>query len=428
MGVRLVSVSYLAKANVSLLWAAFLCVALSGATSVAQTVAPNERSVIVPQSIARASVLAAQQSPSARAAAAEQAAAQALRDGARFAWYPTATAQIKSGSAASRGVTTVIDQPVYDFGKRSSDRDALDARLRAAGKSVVVSQSDAAGRAARVVVALARVQAQLDVAKDSVAAHERLLGFISQRAQGGVSTAADVSLAKSRTAAAQSTVLELTENLALAQQQYQILTRQRAPTLMTDFIGMPSIAWQGQTLLDRIFTNSPILTRQRLESQAVSADARSQRAGLYPTVSLRAERDSSSNVTKGYYGGFNLSWQGDVALSARDRVRATEERARAAELQIDQTRQSLSEAATSAELAVQGGNRRLSLSLEQVRIADETLESFQAQFNIGRRTWTEVMNALSEVAASRQKVVEARFLAWDGWVQLLALSGDLPTE
>ncbi len=384
--------------------------------------------VAIPPVIARASVLAAQQSPSARAAAAEQAAAQALRDGARFSWYPTATAQVKSGSAVSRGITTVIDQPLYDFGKRSSDRDALDARLLSAGKGVTVSQSEAAGRAARLVVALARIEAQLDVAKTNAALHDRLLGFISQRAQGGVSTAADVSLARSRAAAAQSVVLEQTESLALGRQQYLILTGQQAPASLGDFASAPMLPWQGQLLMDRVYANSPQLNQQRLDSEAIAADARSQRAGLYPVVSLRAERDSSSNTTKGYFGGLNLSWQGDVALSAQDRVRATEERARGALLQMDRVRQSLAEVVSSAELSIQGASRRLSLSQEQVGIANETLESFQAQFNLGRRTWTEVMNVLSDILSSRQRVVDARYQAWDGWVQIVSLTGDLPRE
>jgi outer membrane protein, adhesin transport system len=382
----------------------------------------------IPPAIARASALAAQQSPSARAAAAEQAAAQALRDGARFSWYPTATAQVKTGSAVSRGVTTVIDQPIYDFGKRSSDRDALDARLQSATKGVVVSQSDAAGRAARLVVALARIEAQLEVARSNLALHEKLLGFISQRAAGGVSTAADVSLAKSRAAAAQSVVLEQAESLALAKQQYVILTGQQAPASIGEFAAVPVLPWQGPALLDRVYANSPQLNQQRLDSEAIAADARSQRAGLYPVISLRAERDSSNNTTKGFYGGLNLSWQGDVALSAQDRVRATEERARAATLQMDRVRQSLAEAVSSAELSIQGAGRRLTLSQEQVGIANETLESFQSQFNLGRRTWTEVMNVLTDVLSSRQRVVDARYQAWDGWVQIVSLTGDLPRE
>jgi hypothetical protein len=38
------------------------------------------------------------------------------------------------------------------------------------------------------------------------------------------------------------------------------------------------------------------------------------------------------------------------------------------------------------------------------------------------------MNVLTDVLSSRQRVMDTRYQAWDGWVQIVSLTGDLPRE
>ncbi len=381
----------------------------------------------IPVPIVNAARAAALATPLVASGQAQEASARALLDGAKYAWYPQFGVSSTAGTPGARGVSFNAEQPLYDFGRRSHEKAALEKRLNASKKSTAEFEHDAALRGARVTVALARATALLGVAQSNVTLHEQFLANIRRRQEGGVNTVADVSIAQTRLVQAQAQVIDQRESLNLLRRQYQIITQLNAPQdAALDWPEPPPLPYSGDVLLTKAVEASPRIASQRLESQALRDDAKAMGSALYPQLAAKASRLMAAGSNRNdWSAGFGLNWQGDVALSARDKVRAADEKARAAELAIASTQQSLEDSAATAEAAFSAAFARKTSAKDQLEAARRTTEQFQSQFSLGRRTWTEVMNTLNDIYSANARTAEAHYQAWDGWVQMKSLAGEL---
>lgn len=402
----------------------------------------------LPDAIRRAAVQGAAINPSVQGAMADRSAAQALFEGSEYAWYPSVQANASVGQSSNRGINLIFDQPLYDWGRRAAERKSLDLRVQSNDANVLDVTQEAAIRSARVMVALARNEAQVQVAQANLRLHEMFLANIVRRAQAGINTVADVSLAQTRLSQVQAALLEQQDSLELLRRQYSIILRAEPPKLVSSSARStstqvtstqagsastmtyahwpepPALPWRGALLVEQTEAVSPKIISQKLQAQSLLTDAQALESSLYPQLSFRSQKAFNGSASKPV-SGLNLSWQGDVALSSASRVIAAKERARAAELSIDATRQQIAEQVASAESNLSSSLARKRSAAVQLEFAKRTTEQFQTQFTLGRRTWSEVMNTLSDINGANARIADAHYQSWDGWVQLVGLAGQL---
>lgn len=323
-------------------------------------------------------------------------------EGARWGRFPTVTI----GAAGGDGVTTAgtfrVQQPVYTFGRTDHAIDAAQAALEANTSGVGLARRGLIERAALAYARWLAGLQQLELADKHVARQQELLEFIARRADGGMAARGDTRLAQGRLdqARARAAAIGVTVSQARAELESLMLTRITArPVLPT----LPALGFTGVEPLASAFVDaSPALERLTGQQRAASAEASLKGADRLPVLVARIER--APNPLTSHYDTRTLlavDYQSGAGLSAQSEYLARLGRVDAVRAEIDAQRRELELLAGSlwlqrAALREQGG------AIDGlVSSSADTVESFMRQFDAGRRSWLDVLNAERELFDAR---------------------------
>lgn len=373
--------------------------------------------------------------PRVSAANYELQAAQSNTTAGKFRWFPVLQIDNQNAKKSDRYpngayTTTALKQTLWDFGRIEADNDATLARESAAVAALGGTHDEIAFRAAMAWSSLVRARQLRAVAetnlKDHLAAHQS----ISRRAEGGLGTRSEVSMAASRLQQARAAVHQWEAEIARAEANYVAV------------IGMPPAAELVSldpgnripllnTILDEAKAYSPQLQKLRADAEVAEAETRSSRAQIFPRLYGRMARtDYHNSSTSAIYGGewqftVNAEWQSDVGISQRYRVESAERQSQAAQEAVISAERDLVEQVSATW---HDYNTALNRAVELkgfASAATETVDQFRRQFNLGRRSWPEVMNALSDVYTARLQVTEAEFNAVTARIRLAVTAGEM---
>lgn len=390
--------------------------------------------------------------PSVQAAAAELASAgQGVRL-ARSAHYPTLDLRLAGGREETT-LETPMPAPLRSIVRETDlDREEASLTLRQPLFNGFATVGNVANRASEQRAAQARLELQrnrvaqeaalahLEVigARESqvnaelqVAAHERTLEQVASRLGQGVGQRVDVDQAKSRLSRAQQALL----------QRRQAVVRAEAKFLRTVGV-LPDPRLDAPAIGNDVPANEELAHRRSGEARAEFAEAQARvdaaeaqitvaKAGNYPELALELSRGSLENAdgTRGlnedttamailrynlFRGGGDMARR-KAAASARD---AAQERRRDSVWQVRQ------EVAV-AWGALQQAEAALPLAESRAQAINSVVESYEAQFNLGRRSLLDVLDAVSEAHEARQAAVQARIERFAAQIQLLAATGTL---
>jgi outer membrane protein TolC len=251
----------------------------------------------------------------------------------------------------------------------------------------------------------------------------QLQGLIERRAAGGVSPEADVQTVLTRLRQAEAEAA-LNESLrAASEAQYVALVGEFAVPAgwpaEGGLLAPPEIA----TALQRDLDEHPELAFAKARAVREAADARRSRAQLSPELSLRHtepfgdEATVSTPVTQ-----LVLQYQTDNGLRAYQGYKAGQQRQAAAEAAIAAARRDVTAALASARAEYAAARAQLGFQGAAVSASDAVVASALRQFEAGRKTWIEVLNAQREAHENRLQQVRQRQRLWQANARL-ALQG-----
>ena len=249
-----------------------------------------------------------------------------------------------------------------------------------------------------------------------------LYGMIQRRATSGVSPQADVMSILSRLRQADASAELNRASLAAAETQLAALLG-----ATTDSLFWPQNALltpdEISTALARAMVEHPDLTFAAQTITREQADTRMKRAGLSPELSLRYVKpfgaDSGNNTSETQ---IVLQYQSDNGIKAYQAWRSGEQRVDGARAALDTVRLEFTSAINLAKAEISASTAQLGYQSEAVLASDAVIDSFLRQFEAGRKSWLEVLNAQREALDTRMAQVQQRRGLWQANTRL-ALHG-----
>ncbi|NML15559.1 efflux transporter outer membrane subunit [Azohydromonas caseinilytica] len=176
------------------------------------------------------------------------------------------------------------------FGRHRAELAAALGSERAARADADAARVLLAAQVTRAYVGLARLQAQREVARQTLAQRESLLGLVRQRVQNGLDTTVELRQSEGGLPEARLQIEQLDEQIALARHQLAALTAQPPQALQSldARLGeLKPLALPGVLGADLLGRRADIAAaRERVE--AAVQDVKAARAQFYPDVNLTA--------------------------------------------------------------------------------------------------------------------------------------------
>jgi adhesin transport system outer membrane protein len=308
----------------------------------------------------------------------------------------------------------IVEQLVYDSGGREAEIRRQAARTDAAAARVEERSEYVALNVARSYIDYLLQQRLVAIAQDNVTFHERLVGDLREGVAKGSISIADQQQAEERLQAARAKVTEAREDLDTAAINFRTLTG-----IPIDTVSMPPDLTQCMpaSLADAEAAarqSNPRIREAMADLASAREDVRAAKAELGPKFSLEGRARAGHDID-GFEGRTTdlqalgvIRWTlfngGTKEANVREQQnRADEvhgrlfERTRAAEEDVRSAWSRLTnQTALAGELETQG------------RISDDLLLSYREQFNIGRRSLLDVLDAQNSRYNVQQQTETAR--------------------
>ena len=329
------------------------------------------------------------------------------------------------------GGELIVDQTIFDGGGRGAEVRRQAARTDAAAARVEERSEYVALNVSRAYIDYLLQQRLVAISQDNVAFHERLTGDLREGVSKGSISIADQQQAEERLQAARANVTQAKEDLDTAAIDFQALTG-----LPIDSAAIPpdlSTCMPG-TLVEAVEgarQNNPRVRETMADLATAREDITAAKSELLPKLSLEGRARAGHDIdgfegkTTDLQGLAVLRWTlfngGQKEANVREqRYRADEvharlfERTRAAEQDARSAWSRLqNQSALTGELETQG------------RITDDLLLSYREQFNIGRRSLLDVLDAQNTRYNVQAQIETSRLAKLYAQYRLLAATNRL---
>ena len=328
-----------------------------------------------------------------------------------------------SQTSASRQANITVDQPIWSAGRISST-----IKRAKAGRQASIAQYQEAVLEIMIAVSQTyrefhRLDQKYAVTQQSLTEHRDLVEKMKRRVGQQVSPDVDLELVLSRTAQVEQQLATLAAQRSSNLQKLRELVGDPAvdpgaTSTLTD----PLVDLDSDALVARALAFDPGRQRLLAEAQVAGAEARSARASTLPQLSGQY----SYNETFGHRVGLVLKAQSDGGFSRFAAASAARERQDAAEIRISGAERDLRERILTDVAEYESGRKRMRSSLTSRDAAAKVIQSYIRQFDSGRRTWLDVMNALRESTSAQVDAIDAEVSAMQAQDRLLMRSGTWP--
>ena len=386
--------------------------------------------------------------PEIRQAVANRVATQEERVQAQGLWYPRISVEASAGVRNLRNPTRrtigiadqtlwpiegdlIVDQLLFNSGGREAEIRRQAARTDAAASRVEERSEYVALNVARTYIDYLLQQRLVAIAEDNATFHNRLAGDLREGVAKGSISIADQQQAEERLQSARARLTEAREDLENAAITFRTLTglpldSVSMPPDLTQF--MPASTEEAEGLARQ---NNPRVQEALADLATAREEVRAARAELGPRVNLEGRAraghdiDGFSGRTTDVLGNVVLRWTlfngGTKEANVREQLnRADEVHARL----FERTRQAEEDVRTASNRLQNQG--RLVTELEtQGRITDDLLLSYREQFNIGRRSLLDVLDAQNTRANVQAQTETARLARLYAQYRLLAATNRL---
>lgn len=349
--------------------------------------------------------------PVVRARAEEARAAEADVSAARWQYWPTPSVNTDTLRGQSATVTR-LSQPLWDGGKIAVGVRQSEIRLRLATMGLRETEHELAGKVLGFWQTQSVQEARLRVFERGLQSLQDLDDLMSRRTDAGVSAQADLTLARVRLMQTRADLLQAraAQTAALGQlrqlAQHEPARAQASPAPWTADMEegverLREIARQQHPLVDRL--------KWQLELQQAEFDAF--KAELWPTLSLRAERQRGQidgTLAEGRRFYANLQYSLGAGATVIPKLEAAQVRVRALEQQQEGALKELDERLLQDWHDYATLRLRLP-DLESVQEAARDLtESSKRLFVTGRKSWLDLQNAVREQLQAELARAEAQ--------------------
>jgi len=316
------------------------------------------------------------------------------------------------------------------------------ARVKSEAYVVRATSENSALQTTRAYLDVLRYQALLDLAKENLLVHQRIGDQITLRSQSGVGRRSDMDQVNSRIRLAQANVVVAEQNLADARTNFQALVGAMPEDLVRPELPEDLLPGSIDEARKIALASHPTLQSARADLDARKAQDAVARSPFMPTLDLEvdqvwedeynysyAKREDLRALVRLRYNLFN-GWK-DQARKAE-----TVHLIREARQIRNHTRRQVQESIRLSWMAFRAASTRLPYLDQRVQFATATAKSYRQQWDIGKRTLLDVLDAEAEQIDARIQYIEtdynrlyAGYRVLNGMGRLVkALDVSLPAE
>lgn len=369
--------------------------------------------------------------PAVKARKSERVAANLDLEGSRWARYPSLAIEAQIDEANNDGQVARIIQPIWAGGRISNQIEFSEARLLQSDALLEQTQQEVLLQTSAVFYESLRVNARLDAAKENVKEHEKLLELIVRRVKSEVSPETDRVLAEARLQLARNEEIQVRRTLQTLQQNLAQLVGRQLSSLATP----PPVTLKPYSDIDELIklamNFSPERKRVLAQVDASVAQVGLAKAASMPTLVAGYQRswgsgtDPADQEWRGYVG---FQFQPGSGLSSVTGAKAAEFRRQAALESVEAVDRQLSSQIRSALNEFDALSGQLSPANLLFKATSEVLESYIRQYQIGRKSWIDVLNAQREKIQAKTTLADVGFSVELAKLRLMLLTGDIRPE
>jgi adhesin transport system outer membrane protein len=373
---------------------------------------------------------ALQDSPSIKAQRAQLAAADSDLKAAEWGRFPAISFTTQATQASSSQQVFSVEQPLWTGGRISSTISYADASKQQAEALLLSVQQQVLSDVSTAFFEILRLENRYEAAKENTAEHQRLVDLINRRVDLEVSPITDQVLARSRAELAKTEELQVLRQLQTARFQLNQLVGSEVGAIKPPTENeLWHFNYESADEAMKVALNfSPILRQAQANIDGASAQVDLAKSSSYPSLVAgyqSVEQDVSGFTQKSNTSYVGLQFAPGSGLASLATSRAAESRRQAAVDSFaaaqNQVRAVVSAAyAESINLkSLVGPNKRFLQGMEEV------LDSYMRQYQIGRKTWIDVLNSQREKTQSKVAFYDALYGLQASQLRLMFLTGDL---
>src|SRR3954469_17481584 len=325
----------------------------------------------------------------------------------------------------------IVDQLVFDSGGREAEIRRQAARTDAAASRVEERSEFVALNVSRTYIDYVLQQRLVAIAQDNVTFHERLAADLREGVAKGSISIADQQQAEERLQAARTRVTNAREDLDTAGITFRTLTG-----IPVDSVSMPpDLAQCMPASLEEAEANAreahPRVREAMADLASAREDIRKARADLGPRFNLEGRARAGHDID-GFEGRTTdlqalgvLRWTLYNGGTKEANVREQQNRADEVHGRLFQVTRAAEEDTRTAWSRLTNQTALVNELESQAKIADDVLLSYREQFNIGRRSLLDVLDAQNTRYNVQERTETARLAKLYAQYRVLAASNRL---
>lgn len=324
-----------------------------------------------------------------------------------------------------------LTQLLFDGYNSQNEVDRQVARVRSSAHRVEETAEFVGLDITQSYLEVMRQRELLALARDNIQSHIDIAEQTQDQVNAGKATEADIAQIQARLARAQATEDSIVQSLRNAESQYKAATGEMPGDLILQPVPLNSLATDVEFAVQKALVEGPTLKIFESDINVAEAEKRQTKSPFYPEFNLQLDALQTESVggVEGldqsgralvtmnwnlYRGGIDTARKKEFIYRA---AVAKDRRADSARSVEDDVRQ------TWAAMIAEGDQARefsTQASANQV-----VVESYRDQFELGRRTLLDVLDAQNEFFVSKSNTINSEYLEMLAMYRLLTLQGDL---
>lgn len=344
-------------------------------------------------------------------------------EGAQWGRYPSLTGEVQARDGAQ--AVLQLQQPLWTGGRvdnqislATENRDAAVAAVREAEQQVLLQVGVG-------FFEILRLDARIGIAVENVTEHRRLLEMIQRRVRAEVSPIADETLAASRMQQALSERLQFERALEAA----RVTLEQASGASLRAGLAAPGRLPDPPTdetqAIESALDHSGERERLKVLIRATRAQAELARSNTKPTI-FAAVRQQIGPLQFGQdrtLAFLGMEFRPGPGLSVLSAVEAAASRVATAEQAVFTHERQLVQQVRSAWAEWLAQRQQIEPVRKIARASDEVVSSYLRQYQVGRKTWLDVLNAQRESTQARYALADLEWGIQAVRMRLVLLSG-----
>lgn len=352
-----------------------------------------ERKTILTADSAYGEVAAAALAAGGRAAEAELRSARLRARAENKNWLPTLSPTVSLTSLGETLASLVVDQVLYDNGRRKAERDYAAADVEVAAVTLSEEMNDRVYTALKLYLDSQRGDEKTAASTKAINQMQALQRIVDGRVAGGVSDKGDQRMVESK-------ILDLRASRDIADESAAIARAELKAITGQGFSAAPVVH-----LTDYAPVVEPIsVLKARAEANRTVASAVAQRAAQLPGLSL-----SGSISQDGNGAALNAGGTQGFGFGTKDRIKAIENTKETARENVVEAREAARRNQSRLRNRITSLQRQEAETARLVKDSRDTFNLFREQFRAGQRSVLEVVNVYEQLARRELDRIDAKY-------------------